>query len=220
MKISRPILFTSLAALAVAAYVLTDGESAKASIKSRPRKASASLEKDKYGLDERDRKVTAADFSPVSGAPKNAFQPIVVRTRGAAEVAVAPDAVPAEMAGGDPNWFYTGNAELDGKPTALLDNRVTMESEFVSQGQKWKRCTIVKIDPQDLILAGPSGRKVKLTLNTGEMTVYPGSPRMASGFQPVNPALRGPIGGNGISIRPDRNGLRGANLGTETGNAN
>jgi len=219
MKISRPVLYTALAGIAVAAFVLNQEEPAKVAAKVKSKKSTTSTVKDKYGFDEWDRKVKSTDFPQVTITAKNAFQPEVIRTKGAAEVAIAPDAVPAELASGDPNWFYTGNAELDGKPTALLDNRVTMESEFVSQGQKWKRCTIVKIEPQALVLAGPSGRKVKLTLSTGDMTVYPGTPRMASGYQPVNPALNGPIGGSGVNVRPDRTGGRN-NIGVEARDAN
>ena len=215
-KLSRPVLFTALAGIVAVAYVYTQDEPKTGTSKKKTTRSSkAVVAKDKFGFSDEDYNPPA--FAPVTFT-KNAFQPVIVRTRQAGEIAIAPDAVPAELAGGDPNWFYTGNAELDGKPTALLDNRVTMESEFVAQGQKWKRCTIVQILPQALVLAGPSGRKVKLTLSSGEATIVPGSnSRYASGYQPVNPSLRGPIG-NGLGVRPDRTPERNTTMETRDAN--
>jgi hypothetical protein len=202
-KISRPVLYTAIGAIAIAAFVLTEGEAPKAPSKKPKVKQSGPMAKDRLGFLPEDYEKTP--FSPVAFATSNRFQPLVSRTRTSADYALAPDSVPAELAGGDPNWVYTGTAEIDGKPTALLDNRVTGESEFVNQGQRWKRATVSQILPQGLVLATPSGKKVKLTLSNGESTIYPGSPRYASGFQPVNPAnLRGPIGGEGFGIRPER----------------
>jgi hypothetical protein len=214
-KISRPILYTGLLALAAVAWVMTSEEPAKTKCKTIAKKA-ASTAKDKLGFLPED--YDPPEFEPVLAGSASKFQPLVSRTQTASSLALAPDAVPAELAGGDPNWVYTGTAEIDGKPTALLENRVTAESDFVNQGQKWKRSEVTQILPQSLILAGPSGRKIKLTLSNGEAVIGtgPGADRLASGFRPVNPALSGPIG-NGITIRPDRNGQRN---GLETRDAN
>ncbi len=212
-KMSRPVMFTAIFAVAVAAWFLTSEDSTSGKGKKAVVKR-ATASKDKLGFLPEDYE--PPKFEPALAGVASKFQPLVSRTQTASQLALAPDAVPAELAGGDPNWVYTGTAEIDGKPTALLENRVTAESDFVNQGQKWKRCEISQILPQGLVLAGPSGRKVKLALNNGEATIGSGPDRLASGFRPLNPALSGPIG-NGITIRPDRNGQRN---GLETRDAN
>lgn len=202
LKISRPVAYTALGAIIFAAFVMT-GEEPKKSSSTKPKIKKASTTKAQNAFQPEDYKKGA--FQPIVIVAPNKFTPLVQKTKTSMDYALAPDSVPAELAGGDPNWIYTGTAELDGKPTALVENRVTGESEFVNQGQRWKRATVSQILPQGLILAGPSGKKVKLTLGNGDSTILPGSSRYANGFQPVNPGgLRGPIGGNGISVRPDR----------------
>lgn len=210
-KISRPVLYTALGAIAVAAWVMTGEEAPKGTSKKLPRLAKKST-KTVGSFTEEDFSASAKSFGPVVKITRNSFDPLVIRDRTAADFQLMPDQVPAELTGGDPNWVYTGTAEIDGKPTALLENRVTMESSFVNQGEKWQRTTIALILPQGIVLAGPSGKKVKLTLNNGEATVTGASERIASGFQPVNPSLRGPIGANGISVRPDRVAARNPNV--------
>ena len=202
LKLSRPVIYTALGAIVVAAFVMT-GEPPAKSASTRAKAKKTTPKKVQTEFLPEDYKKEA--FQPIVIVAPNKFAPLVQKTKTSMDYALAPDSVPAELAGGDPNWVYTGTAEVDGKPTALVDNRVTGESEFINQGQKWKRATVAQILPQGLILAGPSGKKVKLTLGSGDSTILPGSPRYANGFQPVNPGgLRGPIGGNGISVRPDR----------------
>lgn len=207
-KLSRPVIYTALGAVVVAAFVLTGEEPKKSSsTKVRAQKPTVAKRAQSEFLPEDYEK---QNFQPIVIVAPNKFEPLVQKTKTSMDYALAPDSVPSELAGGDPNWIYTGTAEVDGKPTALIENRVTGESEFINQGQKWKRATVSQILPQGLILAGPSGKKVKLTLSNGDSTILPGSARYANGFQPVNPGgLRGPIGGNGISVRPDRSAARG-----------
>lgn len=210
-KISRPVLYGLIGVAGVAAWIMTEEKTPVGTGKKVSRVAKKST---KAGgtFTEEDYAATSASFDPVDKVGGNAFDPDVKRIRGASELNLMPDQVPAELAGGDPNWVYTGTAEIDGKPTALLENRVTLESAFVNQGEKWQRTTIAQILPQGIVLAGPSGKKVKLTLNNGEATVTGASERMASGFQPVTPSLRGPIGANGITVRPDRVAARNPNV--------
>lgn len=215
-RISRPVIYTVLGAIVVAAFVMTGEEPKKsASTRVKPKKSATVKTRTDFLPEDYDKKA----FQPIVIVSPNKFAPLVQKTKTSMDYALAPDSVPAELAGGDPNWVYTGTAEVDGKPTALIDNRVTGESEFVNQGQKWKRATVAQILPQGLLLAGPSGKKVKLTLSNGDSTILPGASRYANGFQPVNPGtLRGPIGGNGISVRPDRSAARGS--GVEARDAN
>jgi hypothetical protein len=210
-KISRPVLYTVIAAIGVTAWVMTSEETPVSTGKKTPRLVKKTT-KASGTFTEEDFNVSAKSFGPTVKIERNSFDPLVVRTRSGADFQLMPDQVPAELAGGDPNWVYTGTAEIDGKPTALLENRVTLESDFVNQGDKWQRTTISQILPQGIVLAGPSGKKVRLTMNNGEVAVVGGSERFAAGFQPVTPSLRGPIGANGISVRPDRVASRNTNV--------
>jgi hypothetical protein len=212
-KLRRPVVYGLLGVVVVAAFVMTSGEPPAASGKKVSTRAKATSAKAGSAFLPEDYE---AEFAPVSAPARNSFQPLVTRTKTAAELSLAPDAVPAELAGGDPNWVYTGTAELDGRPMALLENRSTGESEFVYQGQRWKKATVAQILPQGLVLASASGKKVKLTMYDGDMSELPGAQRFANGFQPVNPPLAGPIG-NGISVRPDRSAR---NRDSEVGDAN
>lgn len=203
-KISRPVAYSLLGLVAVTAWIMTGDQPAKTASTKKPMKKISSKLAD-GGFTEEDLN---AHFEPVTAPSKNSFRPLVTKIKTGLDAGIAPDAVPAELADGDPNWVYTGTAEIDGRPTALLENRSTLESDFVSQGEKWKKAGVAQILPQGLILTSPSGKKYRLTLNNGEASIGINSQRYASGFQPVNPPLQGPIGDAAINVRPDRSGSR------------
>jgi hypothetical protein len=129
----------------------------------------------------------------------------------------APNSVPAELTGGDANWVYTGTAIVDESPSALLENRVSFEGDFVKQGQTWKGAKVERIAPDSITLVGASGREYVLRLVEPELeSLQSGN----GGLRPVNPTLSGPIGGN-VQVQPESAG-RGPGRGrqSENGNAN
>ncbi len=196
IKMKRIWIYGLLGVAVVAALVMTSekGQSAKSSAKATTlrRKAVAASE-----FTAEDRK---ASFNRLNEKPRNAFKPLVARSSSMA-MALAPNGVPAELTGGDPNWFYTGTAIIDDSPTALIENPVTGEAEFLKQGATWKHAHVVRILPNSLVLGAPNGREHVLKL------VEPGAEIITengSGFRPVNPQLSGPIGG-AIAVQPSGN---------------
>lgn len=207
-KVSRPVLYVGIGAVAVAAWFFANGGSTPRSSRTRtatPRSAKAA--QDLFTPEDR-----TARFAALNEKPRNAFMPVVARSMGSSALGLAANSVPAELAEGDANWVYTGTAIVDEAPTALLENRVSFEGEFVKQGQKWKHATIARIAPGSLTLSSPNGKQYVLRLVDPFVEEQP----QGIGLRPVNPALSGPI-----AIQPQAAGRR-ADRGQnpETRNAN
>ena len=125
-----------------------------------------------------------ASFAVLTESPKDSFKPLIVRSNVRDEALIGkPNAVPAYMAGGDPNWIYSGTAEVDGVPTALLENGTTGEGMFLKQGERWKELTISQIMPESVVIKSSDGESLTLVLS---------SP-VDEEVKPVSP-LEGPIG--------------------------
>lgn len=98
-------------------------------------------------------------FDRLSTTPKNGFRPIIERRtlgRGAGGAAQMPNAVPTEFSG-EAGWVYTGTAAIDDHPSALFENKSKNEAEYVTVGQKWKKCTIQSITSTTVTLLGQGG---------------------------------------------------------------
>jgi hypothetical protein len=124
--------------------------------------------------------------------------------------------VPAEFAGGEQGWIYTGSAEIDGVLQALLENRTTGDSVFLRIGDTWKGISVEEITEESLILASPeTGIEKTLKLPSEDAPVSgPG------GFTPatVNPQLRGNIGP--MSLQPDGSAFQDPSMSGTTGFSN
>ena len=108
--------------------------------------------------------------------------------------------VPGPLAGGDPNWIFTGYAVLNGQKSGLLENHSTHQSAFVKEGEIWKTSQIVRISAGSIIFGDLAG---------GQVPVMRFDPFLASksetkagsdqNLKPMDPAaLQGPIGMPGI----------------------
>jgi len=152
LKVSRKVIYLGVAAVAVAAWLLTEDDSSKAS---EGRKPTTAVKKNGAGFTDEDYQAT---FPPVLDSGKNSFRPLIARS-GAADfgLALAPNAIPLDFAGGEPNWIFTGVAIIDGAPVALLENSSTQEGVFVKHGDRWKSSRVAMITPDSVVLAGPSG---------------------------------------------------------------
>lgn len=193
-KISRPTMYIVLAAVAIGAYVLTSEETMGAGRKAK-RAAKDSVRPLPEGFTKDD---LAARFDRVNDPVRDAFVPVIVRS-GGSDTASSPDAVPSALTGGDPNWVFTGMAEIDGVPMALIENRATGEGDFLKQSDSWKLATVEAISPMSLTLSGRDGRTYTLTISQADER----HSLMAQGFSPVSPELRGTIG-NGLEVTPER----------------
>lgn len=193
LKVSRPVVYVGLAAVGVAAWVLTAEEAPKGSSERRP--VSSAKKNGEAFLAEDYR----ASFPPVSEPAKNAFRPLVVRSGlSDAGLSLPPNAIPLDFAGGEPNWIFTGVAIIDGAPVALFENSSTQEGVFVKHGDRWKSSTVVRITPETVVLAGPAGvtRTLKIVDTFENIASVP--------IQPldVRPAVERAFGGE-IVVTPE-----------------
>lgn len=192
-RLSRPILYGLLLTVLAAAYLMLDEQTPR---RGAPRRNSATAKKLNLpeGFLEAD---LAAKFDPVEAEIKNSFQPLVISSKGSS-VALRPDSVPSVLTGGDPNWIYTGMAEVDGIAVGLLENKSTGEGSFVKESEIWKLASIVSISPTALSLRGQTGKIYTLSILDQSGTSLPAS----GGYMPVTPDLRGPIGP--VAVEPSR----------------
>src|SRR5205814_1984309 len=100
-----------------------------------------------------------ASFKPIVSPVKDAFMPLVARKGGIGSGQALANMLPSEMTGGETNWVYTGSAEMDGVPSALIENRTTGDAVFLKKGERWKSAYVVQILPDSVVMRGPGGLK-------------------------------------------------------------
>lgn len=209
MTISRTVLYGGLAILAVVAWTLTNPEEATAPTKPKAaNSASSRTQLDLFTKEDRE-----AEFLSLNTTTRNAFKPIVARTTGPSAGLLAPNAIPADFAGGDPNWVYTGMATVDGVGFGLVENSATGDGEFLKLNERWKKARVLKMTPELLTLENERGvvRTMRIKTKEDELPPIPGG-----AMEPINP-LEGPIG-NGLAVRPQAG--QGTNNGVTTENSN
>lgn len=211
-KISRPVLYTAVFAVAVAAFYLTqdDGGTPGVGVRRKPTaKASAT---DASGFTDEDR-TARGKFVRVADAGKNVFLPIVAKAtaRSGTGKFVATNGIPPEFAGGETGWSYTGNAEIDGKLYAGLQNSATGETVLLVRGQSWKRSSVSALGESGLTLTSTMGLVRKI-----DIPEFPsGDAYLASagGVRPLAVAppggLTGPIGGQSGQFGQPQGGQQG-----------
>jgi hypothetical protein len=189
-KISKPVLYVLIFAVGAFAYVYTSPETTKGKSTKTTRKTTTTKKAAAYT--EEDMK--AERFEPVNDPVRNAFKPLIVR-KNTGGVGVDPNSggIPAFLTDGDPNWVYTGSAEVNGSAQALLENKSTGEGVFLTEGQRWKRATVLDIGSDMLTFQGPAGEVQTIMLQTNE----------PQDFAPagVGSPLSGPIGG--LTVQPE-----------------
>lgn len=197
MAVSRKLVWTlvGIVTLGSVLYLTQEPEQPKSSARSR--KATAAKARDSFTQEDYDAK-----FPPVALNARNPFVPLVASKRGKGAQA---GGIPASLTGGDPNWVYTGMAEIDSVPMALLENRKTGEGVFLKHGEVWNGSKVVSIQPETLVLAGPDG--LRRTVSAFMEEPAGGSPggTLGGGALPpvtLDPSLRGPIG-PAMGIQPE-----------------
>lgn len=207
LKISKSMQLLIGLALIVVTYLYTSGEDATTS-KTRSTKPSSKTAKLPENVKEEDY---TKRFASLNEAPQNSFMPVIARATGGKDgKSYEPDAIPQEYAGGEPGWYFTGTAEIDGVKQALVENRSSGNGDFLRVGQEWKRVRITAIGENTMTIVGPNGQPKTLSLSYGVTGQF-----MANSTQvrPLDPTLRGQIGGaNGaVEIAPDGRGNRRGN---------
>lgn len=214
--------YALIGVLAVAAWIILGSSSEPTKPATKKVLASVGSKKGNEEWNDSDLKAKAADFEPVAGTLKDAFKPLIVSKKPAAGTGPSQvNVVPPAFAGGEPNWTYTGSAQIDGVLEALLENKVTGDSVFLKVGDTWKGISVEEITDDSLVLASPiTATEKKLELPPDVVTGPAAGP---GGFAPanVNSPLRGNIGPMGIQPDPTmlqdpsggNNGMNGMNSG-------
>lgn len=165
--------------------------------------------------------VTEADYHVRFDHPKAKLRNVFLPGGGAEnEIGIQPmdiDHIPAELAGGESNWTFTGLAQIDGSMMALLENSEKHQGGFVKQGEHWKGALVKKITPESIVLVDSDGTEQvimrfnpnKPTKNAAAAPVaqVPGAlPAVTPQAPPPGPPpgmrMRGRIGG-GVVISSD-----------------
>jgi len=187
--IKKPIFWIGIVGIAAVGWIATTPEAtpAKSGTGAKVTRKKSSNKKAAVQFEEQDFK---ANFEPLNIELKNAFVPIVARKNGGFGGADGQaNAIPLDFTGGDGGWLYTGNAEIDGVPNALLENRTTGEGVFLRAGERWKSAVVSKILSDSVVMKGPSGTKTFSLVNEE-------APRMArNGFNPASVNVPGNLQG-------------------------
>jgi hypothetical protein len=203
-KVSRPIIYAALfGVVAYAAVVLTEPETPT---KKTTKKTTATAKKnanDPYLPQD-----YKAKFERVNLPVKNAFKPLVVRqSAGGALDSLRLDGLPAGFAGGDPNWRYTGTAEIDGVRVALIENHVSGDGVFLKVGETWNQTVLTSIETEAIVMVGPGGAVRRIRLGEPEESrVASGNTVPNQGMAAVPPVRVGGISGP-ISAGPLDGGM-------------
>ncbi len=192
-QMNRKLIYGGLGIVVVAAWVMTSSEpTAGQKSRSIPRPKAAKA----AGFTEEDY---SAKFDRLNEPPRDAFMPVVARSGGSA---IGPNVVPAEFAGGEVDWVFTGRFVEDGVPRALVENKSSGEWVFLGAGQSWKSCSVQSIGPDSLTLQGRSGRTATLTPVTEYEDLTPSG---SGALRPFAPPVSGEIG-RGVALRPEPTG--------------
>lgn len=213
MKLLNPISYTIAGSLVILYFFMSgDGSPNSASGPRKKAAKHASAELPQFDAEDFAANKDGQRFALVNEPLRDAFKPLIARKRLADAKLDSPGSVPLGIAG-EASWMYTGMAEVDGVPQALLENSRTQDGVFLKQGEKWKAGTVYRITPDELILMDRAGalQIVKVNIQESFPSIAPGG-----GFAPVNPPLRGTINPNNLAIRPDR-GSRGEGNQDESG---
>lgn len=224
MKLFSPISYTLAGSLVVLYLFMGDGpasspNAARKKVTKRVSAVTLKFDAEDFAANKDGRR-----FASVNEPLRDAFKPLIARKSMADMGADAPGSVPFGIAG-EASWTYTGMAEVDGVPQALLENSRTQDGVFLKQGEKWKAGTVYQIKPDELVLMDRSGALQTVKVNIQETIP---SIMQGGGFAPVNPPLRGTINPNNLALRPDRSariagnrdGTLGQDQGTGVGNEN
>src|SRR5687768_1311979 len=112
-QVSKPIMYAGLATVVIAAFLVLgeDGTSSATSSSKKKKRPVASREVETFLPED-----YKASFPVLNEPMKNAFKPLVARSSESTSRLVSDLDVPVA----DPGWIYTGMADIDGVPTALL----------------------------------------------------------------------------------------------------
>jgi len=146
-KVSRPLVYTVLAAIAVYAVFLQMQPSPPVAKHLVRASSTAGAEANADGVTDADR---SAHFPRYIGGKRDPFVAAVSTTH--------------TRKNGD-NWLLTGINSVNGVRTALVENSATGESVFLSIGDRWNGSRVVAIDPEFVELQNAFGQTIHMPFN-------------------------------------------------------
>ena len=188
-KPSRPLIYGGLFVFALAAYFMTEPQSSDGEDRSGPRRGANAGDGLPDGVFPYD---FDAEFPALNESPKNAFMPLVARTRRNSG-GIEPNEFPPAYAGGESGWFYTGTVIIDDVPSALVENQLTGDGMYLHVGEYLKKTTISEIAPTYIVVKSTTGRSLRLDLLRD--LIEPGDEFDGLMIEPVRPDLSGILGG-------------------------
>lgn len=206
----KPVFWVGVCGLAIAGFVLSEPESTGPTT-AKKKATTKKMTVTKKGDVNFTKEDETAEFKPVNDSPRNAFVPIVARHSGIGSADGLANSIPSEMTGGEGSWVYTGTAETNGVPVALVENRSTGDAVFLKRGERWKSAYVIQISEYSIILRGPNGTRTLGLVDenlqrTGTSVAQAGSQGFSPARVDVPQNMRGPIGGrnpNGLTASPD-----------------
>lgn len=199
-KVSRPVIYTALAA--VAAYALfLNTQPQTPTLTKRVRVSRTLPAANASGILPEDLK---ARFPRYAGGRRDPFVPGVALARRTLPEATAMNA--------QTGWTLTGISAVNGTASALIENPATGESVFLQPGDRWNGLRVVSIRPDRVLFLNGLGRHDALTFaappedKTGGVSVpsapsLPGRTASLSPY-PVAPLQIAPFAGRGGAAVP------------------
>lgn len=167
-KLSRPVVYSFVAAVAVyAAVVLTQPDAPAPHRRSRPvRHVAAGV----------NAATTAADLTAHFARyhPTGKRNPFLSGLpRAGAKAGPKSGGAPG---GGRGEWTLTGVNIINGTPNALVENGATGESAFLKPGDRWRGLRVLSIGPGAVAFLNALGQKTRLTFRpTAPVAPAPGA---------------------------------------------
>ena len=157
-KVSRPVVYTALAAVAAYALVLnTQPDTATVRHTTQRVMTRTTQAADPSGVLPAD---LSAHFPRYTGGARDPFAPGVVLPRPKAS---APSAATARALSAQTGWTLTGINSVNGVSSALIENAATGESVFLQPGDRWNGLRVVSIKPDRVLFQNALGHQDSLT---------------------------------------------------------
>ncbi|BDI31629.1 hypothetical protein CCAX7_36800 [Capsulimonas corticalis] len=195
-KISRPVIYTLLAAVVAGAVVfLTEPDPPVAHKKVKHTSVTVQTPD---GFTDADYN---AHFTRYAGGARDAFAAVVTPPKPVAIVKAPPKPNVSASKG---EWELTGVNTIDGVASAVVENRSSGDVAFLKAGDTWRGLRVVQIATEFLVLENGIGQQTRLAFKTdapepaGPMTAaasapgVPGAPPLPPG-QPGAPSMLVPM---------------------------
>jgi hypothetical protein len=154
-KVSRPVIYTALAAVAAYALVLNT-QPDKPTVKRVIHTTRTTQTADANGILPSDLN---AHFPRYAAGSRDPFVAGVVLPRQHLVKAAAP----SPLGGARTGWALTGINSVNGVASALIENSATGESVFLQPGDRWNGLRVVSIKPDRVEFQNGLGRQDTLT---------------------------------------------------------